>query len=490
MEKSYWFESAKTDYPALKEDIETDVVVIGGGIAGTMAAYELTNRGFEVVLLEADKIGSGETGRSSAMISVAHDIIYDRLIKKHGEEQAEKYLALQEYGLKTIKEIIKSNLIDCGFMPADMLIYARTEKGFNQVLNEYCAYNKLGRTAEITNTTELPFKVVSALKIKEQGILNPYRFVCGLAGHLAKQGCRIYENTKVNKQPEGQVLTVGNHKVKAKNFIVATHYPYINFKGAFWLKMFQHRSHNVVFESDLKLKDIYECADDGGFEYRQAEGRILCGGANIRTGKYDYQSQYKIVEENIHKEFGASSRIVSRFSAQDCMTYDMLMYAGRIGDSDNLYVISGFNKWGFTQSVAAAKTVADLIEDKKFDNMFDTRGLKLLKAPINVLKNVGTIVGDFAELVLNTAAKSVERIKPGQGAVVKIGGRRLGVYRDHENKLHAVSAVCSHMGCALRWNKDELSWDCPCHGSRFDIEGNVLNNPALEKLEKVNLKKK
>lgn len=482
MEKTYWTAGEKKKYPALNENIEVDAAIIGGGLAGLMCAEELSRRGSKVCILEARSVGEGETCKSSAMISYAHDLIYARLIQKHGKQLAMQYLNLGKYGLERIRNLTNEFSRDCELQNCDMYLYAITQKGAKQLFKEHGAYSELNENTRLTTETELPFPVTQALCIKDQSYLNPLKFVGALAEMLHARGVQIFENTFVSEPPQKNMLSVGDFTVRANHFIVATHFPCFNFPGYYFLKMYQSRSHNVVFQGEPQLINLYESVEKNGFEYRPVKDGILCGGANIRTGKYKYRSQYEIVRHEIAHRFNVEDqKILHQFSAQDCITLDMLPFAGKYcGGSDNVYVITGFNKWGFTTSAATAKLIADAIEGKKSENIFDPDRLYALKTPLKTLKNIAAVLSDYGSLLISTDAKKLARIKPGQGAVVRHGGKRLGVYRTEDNRLEIVSAVCPHLGCALKWNKDEKTWDCPCHGSRFDTKGNICNNPSLK----------
>ncbi|MCL2630625.1 MAG: FAD-dependent oxidoreductase [Firmicutes bacterium] len=490
MENSFWYVDGVKKYPKLSSNVKVDACVIGGGLAGLMTAYELSTRGLKVCVVEASVVGSGDSGRSSAMLSYAHDAVYSRLIKKHGKEKASEYLRLNESGLEKIKKIISENALDCDYNDADMHLFSTTKKGKKQIHKEAKAYKTLGKDFEVTTNSELPYKVTANLKIGSQGYLNPFKFLHCLCGLIEKNGGIIYENTKPSEAPDGETLWIGDYSVKAKHFVVATHFPYIIMPGFYFAKIYRHRSRNIAFHTQFELKGIYESVEDNGYEYRPINGGILAGGNNERTGRYKKKGGFLPVEEHIKDKFGADERkIVSRFSAHDCMTFDMLPYAGNYGmlGSKNLFVITGFNKWGFTHSAVASDIISDLIEGKERENLYDTKRLYISKTPLKTVENVANLLAGFGSLVIDSDMKKVSRVKNGTGATVRINGKRIGLYREENGKIHAVSGVCPHMGCGLKWNQDELSWDCPCHGSRFGIHGNLLNNPALTGLKELNM---
>lgn len=487
--KSVWDAPAR-EYPAVERDIEADVAVVGGGLAGLAVAYTLTERGYKVTVIEGNRIGRGQSLGSSAIITYAHDAIYYRLIKKYGIKTAKEYYKLQEDGLNRIREIVKRENIDCKISNRDFVLFAESKKGEKELQKEFEAYKKMGVNAvSLTKDNEAGYDIRYAIKIKNQACLDPYMFCTGLADAIVQKGGRIFENSFVKTQPENSSVCVNGHTVMAKKIIMATHFPYVDFPGFYFFKMYQHRSHSVVFKSNIELKNMYESADIGGFELRDTgKNGILCLGANIRTGKYKYRSQYAIVEEHIREKFSIKdSGITHRFGAQDCMTADLLPYAGVYSPSlDNVYVVSGFNKWGFTNSFACADILLKTIEKAEFENIFNTKRFTFIINAGQNLKNVGEILASFFALLIMPDKKKLKAIGKGQGAIIRYGFKRAGVYRTEEGKILAVKAVCPHLGCALKWNKDERTWDCPCHGSRFSTEGRLMvAGPALKGLDRL-----
>jgi glycine/D-amino acid oxidase-like deaminating enzyme/nitrite reductase/ring-hydroxylating ferredoxin subunit len=493
--KTIWRSESNT-YDKLNSDYECDTAIIGGGIAGLWCAYNLVNAGQRVCILEAKQIGSGVTAGSTAILTYAQDIIYNPLIKKHGTRVAKKYLEDTKQAISDIAEIIKTNNVDCELESIDFVLFTTKLLGSCALKKERKAYAKLWQDVEELTRTQLPYKTKRALRFKNNYQFNPLKLCNWLAGYITKKGGHIFENTHVSEAPADNTLRVNNHAIRAKNFIVATHFPYINAPGFYWLKMYQDQNYAMAFRpsraySDLVKNTSYESIDETGFEYRKVGDMILVDGVSVRTGQKPYRSKYRIIEKHLGKHFGEYKE-VARFCAQDCITMDKLPYAGLYSHfADNVFVVTGFNKWGMTNSYITAQTVCDMILGKLHsnasvsDNIYSPQRVALFVNLIEAVSNVATIAASFANNILNVDAKKFQRIKPGQGAVMKYRGQRVGASRDDDGTVHLISAICPHMGCNLKWNKDERTFDCPCHGSRFDTHGNIINNPSTKNAERI-----
>ncbi len=490
--KTIWKNNIKS-FNKLNKNIKCDTLIIGGGIAGLWCAYNLSKQGQKVCILEANKVGSGVTSGSTAILNYAQLIIYDTLIKKHGEKVAKRYLDDTINAINQIKNVTESENIDCNLNKTDFVLFTTKTCGATKLKKEKIALEKLGVETKFVELEELPYKIKKALSIKGSYLLDPLLLLNGLTNYVISKGGEIYENTMVTSQPDGKVIEVDGYKVEAKNFIIATHYPYINFPGFYFLKLYQSQNYIIVFKPNEKQKNFaanttYECIDKNSFEYRRIGKNILCLGPDVRTGTKPYISKYQIIRDHLNEYFEGYEEIF-RFSAQDCITADGLPYAGLYSDFlDNVYVLTGFNKWGITNSFITAEVICNKIlnkSNKKQENIYAPDRNNFFASIIKTIENLGVDIAGWSNNLLNVDSKKITRIKNNQGAVVKINGMRVGVYRNENGKLHIIRGTCTHLGCALRWNKDENSFDCPCHGSRFDINGNILNNPAIKKAEKI-----
>ncbi len=430
---SLWSATAKSNnFPTLQGDLKADVVIVGGGLAGILCLKELTDRGVDCVLLEAKTIGSGTTGNTTAKITFQHGIIYDKLIKKYGLEKARQYLEANRNALEKFRKMSETH--PCKFKEKDAYIYSGTDR--KKTENEVRAYERLGIQAQFVTDIPLPVKCVGAVKVGGQAQFHPLEFMFSVA-----KGLKIYENSKVLEFMPNKVRCQDG-TVTAEKIIVATHFPIINKHGGYPLKLFQHRSYIVAAKDAPDVNGMYLEDGENGLSFRNYENYLLIGGGDHRTGKNG--GGYK-VPETFCKENFPDAQIRYRFAAQDCISLDGVPYIGRYAeDSEDIYVATGFNKWGMTSSMVAADILSDMITGVKnpyADVFYPSRSVLHPKLFSNVFHSV-------AGLITPTVPR------------------------------------CPHLGCALKYNKEEHSWDCPCHGSRFTENGELIENPATDDLKK------
>ena len=419
-------------FPQLKENIKTDVVIVGGGLAGVLCLKELTDRGVDCVLLEAKSIGSGTTQNTTAKITFQHGIIYDKLIKSMGIENAHKYLDANRNALEKYRKM--SNVFPCDFEEKEAYIYSSTDR--QKIENEIIAYEKLGVKAEFITDIPLPVESVGAVKVSGQAQFHPLEFLFSVA-----KGLNIYENSKVIEFLPNKARCTGG-SVTAKKIIIATHFPIINKHGAYPLKLYQHRSYIIAAKGAPDVNGMYLEDKEDGLSFRNYKDYLLIGGGDHRTGKNS--GGYKVLENFCKKNF-RDATIDYRFATQDCISLDDIPYIGKYSkSSENIYVATGFNKWGMTSSMVAADILSDMVtgaENPYTDVFSPTRSILQPKLISNIFHSVTGIITP-------------------------------------------TTPRCPHLGCALKYNKEEHSWDCPCHGSRFTESGELIDNPATDDLKK------
>lgn len=425
--RSLWKATASLpEFPELVGDVRTDVLIIGGGIAGILTAYLLHEKGVKYVLVEKRRICSGMTGNTTAKITFQHGLIYDKILKSDGTEAARKYLAANRAAFDKYAELCGKT--DCDYEIKDNYVYSTDDR--RKLEKEVEALEKIGYIADLCENVPLPIKTVGAVKFPDQAQFNPLKFLSSVA-----EGLNIYENTFV-REMRGNTAVTDNGKIRADTVIAATHFPFINKHGSYFLKLYQHRSYVIALENAQDVNGMYVDECDTGLSFRNYEGLLLLGGGGHRTGKKG--GNWAELRAFAAKKY-PNSREKHFWATQDCMSLDGIPYIGRYSaKTHGFYVASGFNKWGMTGSMTAAMLLSDMILGKRngFASVFDP-SRSIVKPQLFI---------NGAEAVCNLLTPSKKR--------------------------------CPHLGCALKWNEAERSWDCPCHGSRFTEHGSVLDNPA------------
>lgn len=455
----------------LDGDIETEVAVIGGGMAGILTARLLQDKNVEVVVLEGETIGSGQTKNTTAKLTIQHDLIYHKLIQAFGMEKARQYAEANRQALDDLRALIQSEGIDCHYRSCPAYLYTRSD--IIPLEQEAKAARQLGIESEMVYQTELPFRVQGALCFPDQGQFHPLEFLTAMAKPLT-----VYSHTRA-LSVEGNRIHTSRGDVAARKTIFTTHMPFVNWPGLYFFRMHQERSYVLALEQAQQLDGMYLGIDPDGLSFRGFEHLLFLGGGGHRTGENSSGGKYRLLRE-AGIQFWPKSREVAHWSAQDCMTLDGVPYIGHFSrEKPNWYVATGFGKWGMTSSMVAARILSEQILHGDAPNaaVFSPQRfpsaalLPLLREGSQACKGIGRRLFWIPE-------ETELSIHPGQGGIVRIDGQKVGVYRDEEGACHAVSVRCPHLGCQLEWNPDEKSWDCPCHGSRFDYDGNLIDNPA------------
>ncbi|ELC8453398.1 FAD-dependent oxidoreductase [Clostridium perfringens] len=475
--KSVWSESCKfRKREALNKDIKTDVLVIGAGIAGILTAYMLKQKGRDVVLIDAAEIASGNTKNTTAKITSQHDLIYSKLITEFGEEKARQYAKANELAIKKYKEIIEDKRIECDFEEKPAYVYSLNE--VDVLKEEVEAAKKLGIDAEFVQEVNLPFKINGAVKFNNQAQFNPLKFLKGISNELV-----IYENTRALEIKENLVVTSGGN-ITANNIVVATHYPIMNAPGYYFMKMHQERSYVLALENTSEIDGMYIELNKEGYSFRTYNNLLLLGGISHRTGENEEGGSYDELRK-VAKRLYPKAKEKYYWSAQDCMTIDGIPYIGRYSsETPNIYVATGFNKWGMTSSMVSAMIISDMILEKEndFSEIFSPRRFDLSLSINNIANDLIETAKNFIAQKVSIPSSEIEHIKNGHGGIIEYNGEKVGVYKNKEGKEFFVSTKCTHLGCQLSWNSDELTWDCPCHGSRFDYKGRLIGSPATKDL--------
>lgn len=477
--ESIWKKTCKLqEYPCLNNDIECDVCVIGGGITGILTAFLLQERGKKVVVLERDRIGSGATGNTTAKITSQHGIFYDRLIKTVGKDYARQYANAHQNAIEDYRNIINRYNISCSFEEKSSFVYSVNKN--NQFENELKAAKLLGLPVQKAKITELPFTVADGLELQGQAQFHPLEFLKEIAKDLD-----IYEKTLVLRVENQKIYTdCGN--VLAHDIVFAAHFPFVNFPGMYFMRMHQSRSYVLALKNAGNLNGMYLDCGQNGLSFRSYNEYLLLGGMGHRTGKFPENSPYDELRK-IKEKFYPESEEFAFWSAQDCMPHDGMPFIGRYSRKQNhWYVASGFKKWGMTGAMTAARIISSEIcgESSQYAEVFSPARLHLRAGITEALKDTAQTFYSIGKEKLEIPKEKLESIPKGSAGVIKYNGEKVGVYRSENGENHFVTVRCPHLGCRLEWNSDEKSWDCPCHGSRFDFKGNLLDNPAQNNISK------
>lgn len=498
---SYWIESVKNikkEYKRLNNNIKTDICIIGGGITGLSAGYELAKEKMNVIILEKDKIGEKTTGNTTGKITSQHGLFYKYLIESKGIEFAKKYLMANEEAIKNIKEIILKENIECDFKNQDSYVYTKKEEKIEKIKEEIEALKTIGFDSEFISKNELPFKALAAIKFKNQAQFNIMKYLIGLANYIENNNGKIFEKTKVydlKKENDKYLVFFEDGIVECQNVIIATHYPIFNSPGFYFLKMYQSMSYAIALETNNDIPEgIYISSDNPKISIRTIDVNkknkmIVIVGNDHKTGESNNGDNYKELEK-IAKSVYPDCKITYRWSTEDCITLDKIPYIGEFSKfMPNVYVATGYNKWGITTSNIAANIIKDKIlkKDNKYENLFKATRME----PIKNIKEVENILKETASsLILKKMTipyNKINDINKEEGKIVEIEGKKVGIYKDEKGNLHAVNPICSHLGCEVIWNSSDKTWDCPCHGSRFDYSGKSIYSPSIKDIENLKI---
>lgn len=448
---SIWMDTVKLQKRSpLQGDMDAETVIIGAGLAGVLTGYVLKQKGMDAVILEADRIGGGQTGRTTAKITSQHGLIYQKLIQTYGREKARHYAGFQEWAVREYERIISKCGISCDFVRCNANLYSCEET--EALKREAEAAIKLGIQTVYRRQCELPFSVESVLTYENQAKFHPLKFLKGIA-----EGLRIFENTRVRKaeyKGQGKTCVITDRgKVTAKNVVFACHFPFVNIPGYYFARMHQSRSYVLALQKAQTLDGYYLGIDEKGYSFRSEGDVLLFGGGGHRTGEYESPEKesrdkgYQALRRKAWKLW-PEAKETAYWSAQDCMTLDFIPYIGKFSRRrPDWYIASGFGKWGMTQSMVSARIISCMIEGMSVPeaDVFSPQRSILTPGMSNLAGNQKTAVKNLV------SARPVRR--------------------------------CAHMGCKLSWNPEENTWDCPCHGSRYDRKGKLLDGPSVKSLE-------
>lgn len=473
--ESIWTKSCSIpERDPLTGDVETEIAVIGGGMAGILTAFLLQKEGCRVTVLEAKRIGGGQTQNTTAKITSQHGMIYHKLANMLGEEKTRQYAMANQRAVEEFRRLITEEKIPCDFEEQDAFVYGNNVQNLRE---EAETAARLGLPAEFSTEVSVPIPAAGAVRFREQGQFHPLKFLKTVSEPLT-----VFEHTPV-KTVEGTTLVTENGTVQAERVVFATHYPFVNFPGLYFARMHQERSYVLALENAGPIDGMYIGGEAEKHSFRSYGDLLLFGGAGHRTGENSGGGRYDALRRMAGVLFPAG-REVACWSAQDCITPDSVPYIGHYArNRPDWYVATGFQKWGMTSSMVSAMLLRDEIcgRENPWAEVFDP-GRFDGETFLGVAGETGQAVKGLARNLFKIPQETAKTLPAGHGGIVFLHGEKVGVYKESDGAIHVVDVRCPHLGCELEWNPDEKSWDCPCHGSRFDYKGNWLCGPAQENI--------
>ncbi len=493
---SLWLAAPEEEsaFPRLDRPLSVDAAVLGGGIVGLSTALFLKRAGMTVAVIEASRVGTGVTGHTTAKLSSLHGLSYARIASSFGDEGARAYGEANQAGIEQVAAWVEEEGIDCDFRRKPNYTYATSRERVVDIEREVDAAQRAGLPASYTEETDLPYPIAGAIRFESQAEFHPHRFVSALAQLVAGEGSHVFENTRATGVSEGRpcrIETTGP-ALTAGHVVVATHFPFLD-RGLYFARIHPERSYALgVRVRDPAPQGMYISADQPTRSIRSHpadEGEILIvGGEGHKTGQGgDTLERYRSLERFAREHWDVES-VEYQWASQDNDSIDHMPYIGRFAPhSRRLYTATGFRKWGLAQGVAAGMILEDLILDREnpWASLYDPNRMKPLAAAHDLVKENANVALRFVgDRLTKRGGRDATELEPGEGDIARLDGEKVAAFRDDDGKLHAVSPVCTHLGCQLSWNSGDRSWDCPCHGSRFSPDGEILHGPAVRPLKR------
>ena len=496
---SYWLETAPPGEPAPPPtgDIAVDVAVVGGGIAGLSTAWELVQQGRKVAVLEADRLAAGVTGHTTAKLTALHTLTYDHLRRTRGPTGARLYAESQTAAIRHAAEIVDELGIDCDWEQAAAYTYGEHPRLAGKLQAEAEAAREAGLAADFVTGTEMPFRVAGAVRVTEQVQFHPRKYLLALADDLRRRGSAVYEHTRVVGLTEGEpcvLATDAGVSVRADEVVIATHYPV--FDRALLFTRLSPRRELVVagtVDEDRAPRGMYITPEQNtrsvrSAPYRDGKRLLIVTGEHFTPGTTDVEERFTRLSAWAETHFPGFT-ISHRWATQDNDATDSVPLVGPLWlGSRHAYVATGFGGWGLSGGIMAGRLLSDLINGREvaWAGLYDPRRLvSVVREGASFLKHQAHVARHFVgDRLPATTGPSTADIPRGGGAVVRVGGRQCAVHRDENGRLQAVSARCIHLGCLVAFNRAEQAWECPCHGSRYAPDGQILQGPAVRPLER------
>lgn len=509
-----WTSDKKALYPALDKDLSKEVVVVGGGIAGYLTAFRLSEQGKDVAVLEARELFSGTTNKTTAHIDALQTLLYSTLSKK-SLNKARLYFDSQASAVDEYEKLINKYNIDCEFVRHKSYIIANScdkkflkeakalkKMGVDVTLERSASFDGLEPNKEsLDNDAQPKYPLLSEKKaiifVPSMAAFDPILFLKGLPVNF-----EIYENTRVTDVDfSKKQLKANGYTITADKIVIATNFPIINFPGWYFVRMYRSTSYAIAAKCKHSLEGIYQSVSESGVTFRSYKDYLIVGGLDHKTGRQDDEKKFQKLYQKA-QEIMPCDQMTHYWSANDCITFDNVPFVGHYSKkSKDIYVITGFNKYGMANAMTASMLVCNYIAKNSVQSnqkilekttcLFESvEKYKKLFTPqrytsiFGFLRNFLSVAKNLLIMPLTLPLKSWKSIKKGEGAIAMYKGRKKAVYIDEQGNPHICGPLCAHLKCQLKFNKIEKTWDCPCHGSRFDIDGNLLVGPSVKNLKK------
>jgi len=491
--ESVWIASTPTtSFPRVENDLKTEILVVGGGLVGLTTAVQLQEEGKEVLLVDRWSIGTKVSGNTTAKITAFHDLNYQSLIKVVGEEDARKYYESNQQGIDLAETMVMHTGIPCDFSRRDLCYFSRTPEGAKAIEAEHEAVQRLRIPGEMTKEIDFPGDLTAGLRFTHQAQFHPRKFMLGLAERFTRNGGRIYEHSLATKVKPGADIevTVNDNTIQPDILVIASHYPFYEGSGMYNTRLFPRSAYGVAVQLQEPYSGaMYVGADEHEHTFRsQPSNRgelVIVGGEDHSMGG-DNEDRYGTMITDVTTHFPVT-RVDNVWSAHDFNTLDSMPYIGRLSPlHDRIYVATGFAEWGMAKSFLSAQILTDLIMDKENDwaSLYNPARVSRAMIP-QTLHKVKSVATFMIKPKFQKSDESEQAVSPGTGKVLDLNKEKTAVYCSPEGRLEEVSAVCSHMGCIVGYSASEQKWDCPCHGSQYQVDGEVVYGPAFHGLKKV-----
>lgn len=494
---SYWIDSTlETAYPRAPHDLDVDVAVVGAGIVGITTAYLLKQAGQRVALIEADRICSGVSGHTTAKLTALHELIYSSLLENHGEEKARLYGESNLAAIEKVAQLVRDENIDCDFSRTSAYTFSESASDRDRLEAEAEAAIHLGLPAKFVESSPLHFPIAGAVCFENQAQFHPRKYLLNLAHKVPGEGSYVFENTRVREVKESEPCRVvtDSGTLTARDVVVTTNLPILD-KGLYFAKTFPKRSYLVGAYIDPQQAPEGVHISLAERHYRSirttphnGQTLLMIGGEGHKTGSVpDPEEGYRRLEDYARQRFGVE-RCDYRWSSQDFVSFDSLPFIGQLTPTSNhVYMATGFGLWGMTKGTMSAMLLSDLVlgRSNPWAELYDSTRATPFVSKKSVKNNFDVASRWVGDRFKGKSENRLSQLQPGEGELVNLDGEKVAAYRKPDGELETRSAVCPHLGCIVDWNAADRTWECPCHGSRFSCDGDIIQGPAVNQLDSV-----